>query len=200
MSFFGSIPAPAPEPSHRRPRPFWERSEVVIPGSVPADLVLVRTDRAAVAVGSVRAYPNGFQFTVHTRLRTEDETNGPFMGDPFERHWRGRAAPDDGLRLGILYADGRRAATTGGPAPHAREPGDLILQQGGGGGSSLSYETDFWVHPLPPDGPVTLVVSWLARGITEARADVDGAAIRQAARRAITLWPEEPEPESGETI
>ena len=120
MSFFDSIPAPPPEPPHRLPRPFWQRSEVVIPGSVPADLVLVRTDQAAVAVGSVRAYPNGFQFTVYTRLRTEDETRGPFMGDPFERHRPGRAGSDDVLRLGILYADGRRAATTSGPPTHAR--------------------------------------------------------------------------------
>jgi hypothetical protein len=44
---------------------------------------------------------------------------------------------------------------------------------------------------------VTLVASWLAQGITEARAELDGTAIREAAQRAITLWPEEPGQESG---
>ncbi len=53
-----------------------------------------------------------------------------------------------------------------------------------------------WAHPLPPDGPVTLVVSWPAQGIEEARAELDGAAIRAAAQRAVTLWPEGPAPES----
>jgi hypothetical protein len=41
------------------------------------------------------------------------------------------------------------------------------------------------------------VVSWLEQGIAEARAELDGAAIRAAARRAVTLWPEEPAAESG---
>jgi hypothetical protein len=34
--------------------------------------------------------------------------------DPFDRHdQRGRQPPGDALRLGVLYADGRRGATTG---------------------------------------------------------------------------------------
>jgi hypothetical protein len=99
----------------------------------------------------------------------------------------------------FCYADGRRAATTG---VHYRPPDDdddgrLVLQQGGGGGSSRSQDWDFWVHPLPPDGPVTLVGSWVEHGIAESRAELDGAAIRAAAGRAVTLWPEEPESEPG---
>ena len=77
MSFFDSIPQPPapPEPVRRR-RPVWMRSDVVIPGSVPAEVVLAHTGQVAVAIGSVRAYPNGFEFTLHTRLRGEDES-GP---------------------------------------------------------------------------------------------------------------------------
>jgi hypothetical protein len=173
------------------------RSDAVIPASVPAEGVLIRTEQVAVAVGSVRAYPNGFEFTVHIRLRRESESGWPGHSDPFERHRprRGTQWSDDQLRLGILYPDGRRAATTG---VHYRPPDDdddgrLVLQQGGGGGSSRSQDWDFWVHPLPPDGPVTLVGSWGERGIAESRAELDGAAIRAAAARAMTLWPEEPE-------
>ena len=202
MSFFESIPQPPPppEPAQRR-RPAWMRSDVVIPGSVPAEVVLVRTERVAVAVGSIRAYPNGFEFTVHIRLRGEDETSWPGHSDPFGRHRprRGTREDDDQLRLGILFADGRRAATTG---EHYRpsdddDDGRLVLQQGGGGGSSRSCDWDFWVHPLPPGGPVILVASWPEHGIAESRAELDGAAVREAAQRAVTLWPEEPESEGG---
>jgi hypothetical protein len=68
-------------------------------------------------------------------------------------------------------------ATTG---EHYRPPDDdddgrLVLQQGGGGGNSFSCDWDFGVHPLPPDGPVTLVASWLEHGIAESRAELDGA-------------------------
>jgi hypothetical protein len=99
------------------------RSDAVIPASVPAEVVLIRAEQVAVAAGSVRAYPNGFEFTVHIRLRREDESSWPGHSDPFERHRprRGTQWNDDQLRLGVLYADGRRAATTG---PLGRPPDD----------------------------------------------------------------------------
>jgi len=197
MSFFESIPQPPPSEPVRQRRPAWMRSDAVIPAPVPAAVVLIRTEQVAVAVGSVRAYPNGFEFTVHIRLRGEAESSWQGHSDPFERHRprRGAQWSDDQLRLGILYADGRRAATTGVyyRPPDDDDNGRLVLQQGGGGGSSCSQDWDFWVHPLPPGGPVTLVGSWVEHGIAESRAEVDGAAIGAAAGRAVTLWPEEPE-------
>jgi hypothetical protein len=74
-----------------------------------------------------------------------------------------------------------------------------VLNQQGGGGSAYAWDQNFWIHPLPPDGPVTLVASWLEHGVTEKRADLDGTAIRAAAARAVSLWPDEPETETGET-
>lgn len=100
--------------------------------------------------------------------------------------------------MGILYADGRRAATgVHNWPPNDNEDERLILQQGGGGGNSCSQDWDFWIHPLPPDRPVILVASWRKHGIAESRAELDGAAIRAAAGRAVTLWPDEPELERG---
>jgi hypothetical protein len=169
------------------------RPDEVIPGSVPAELLLIRTEQAAVAVGSVRAYPNGFEFTLLTRLRTEDET-GPCLGDPLERHARDARERGEVLRLGIMYADGRRTSTTGGHwRPDEDDPEQLMLQQGGGGGSARHWDGNFWVYPLPPEGPVTFVASWLKYGVGETRAQLDGAAILEAAQRATVLWPQEPE-------
>jgi len=191
MSFFESLPSPPPGPPIRQPRPAWARPDAVIPGSVPGEFILVRTEEAAIGVGSVRAYPNGFEFTVHIRLRREDESGG-LIPDPFGQHRYGREVPTEGLRLGIMYADGRRAATTGPGLPQA-DPGRIVLQQDGGGGDNLSYDQDFWVHPLPPPGSVTLVVSWLEHGIAEVRAELDGTAIGEAAQRSVTLWPDDPD-------
>jgi hypothetical protein len=200
MSFFESIPQPPPPEPVRRRRPVWMRSDAVIPGLVPAELVLVRTGQVAVAIGGVRAYPNGFEFTVHARLRREDEP-GPRVGSFFGRHGRGMRAANEGLRLGVMYADGRRAAahTPGGhPRLDDADAGRLVLFENGGGGSDRTWDGNFWVHPLPPDGPVTFVVSWGDRGVAETRAELDGAAIGEAARRAVMLWPEEPESEPGD--
>ena len=198
MSFFESIPRqPPPEPV-RQCRPAWTRPDAVIPGSLPAEVVLIRTEQVAVAAGSVRAYPNGFEFTLHGRLRREDETTG-LGGDPFGRHRRGARASDDMLRLGVMYADGRKTATTAAHPLFDDDADRLVLLQNGGGGGNLSWDWDFWTYPLPPDGPVTLVASWLEHGIAEARAELDGTAIREAARRAVILWSEEPESEPGGT-
>ena len=192
MSFFESFAVPDSAPPSRLPRPAWARPDAVIPGSVPAELILARADEAVIAVGSVRAYPNGFEFTAHVRLRRAPET-GALLADPFELQRPGRNVPAGALRLGVMYADGRRAATTGGPVLPAGDPDRLILQPDGGGGDDLGYDQDFWVHPLPPPGPVALVVSWSEQGIAETRADLDGAAIGQAAQRAVILWPDEPD-------
>ena len=176
------------------------RSDAVIPGSVPAEVMLIRTEQVAVAIGSVRGYPNGFEFTVHTRLRHEDET-GPGAADPLEQHgrWRGRREPGDVLRLGVMYADGRRTSTTAGHPffDDDADAGRLVLLQGGGGGDARRWDGDFWVHPLPPEGPVTFVASWPKHGVAETGVELDGAAIRAAAQRAVTLWPEEPELDAG---
>jgi hypothetical protein len=199
MSFFDSIPQPPPPPDQpRRPRPAWMQPDEVIPGSVPGELILIRTGQVAVAIGSIRAYPNGFEFTAHVRTRGADEDE-PVWHDPFDRHGRrGRHPPDDVLRLGLLYADGRRAATTSHWWPgEDADPGQLVLQQGGSGGNARRWDGEFWVHPLPPEGPVTFVASWPEYGAAETRAELDGSAIREAAARAVILWPEEPESEPG---
>jgi hypothetical protein len=173
------------------------RPDTVIPGSVPGEPVLIRAEQVAVAIGSIRSYPNGFEFTVHTRLRHVDQAVHP-SADPFDWHRQGHGAqtPDDALRLGIMYADGRRTATTSGHRLCTdTDDGELILQQNGGGGNERTWDQDFWVHPLPPESPVTLVASWLAYGVAETQAELDGKAIRAAAERAVILWPDEPDVE-----
>jgi len=197
MSFFNSVPQPPlpPEPVPQ-PRPAWMQPDAVIPESVPGELLLIRTEEVAVSIGSICAYPNGFEFTAHVRRRGKDE-NAPGWNDPFDRFGRlGGETSGHVLQLGLLYADGRRGATTGG---HWRpdDPEHLVLQPGGSGGSPRRWDGKFWVHPLPPDGPVTFVAAWRQYGAAEARAELNGAAIRAAAARAVILWPEEPQISAG---
>ena len=190
MSFFSEIPQPpGPEPVPQ-PRPAWAQPEHVIPGSVPGELLLVRTEDVAVAIGSIRAYPSGFEFTalVRTRGKATSGERGPGLNNPFGGPFRRRSDPGDVLQLGVLYADGRRGATGGGFGAE----GGLHLMPGSSGGNDRRYDSNFWVHPLPPDGPVTFVAAWPEHGVAETRAELDAAAIHAAVARAVTLWPEEP--------
>src|SRR6185437_7289344 len=178
------------------PRPAWVQPDEVIPASVPGELMLIRTEQVAVAVSGIRAYPNGFAFTAHVRMRGQDDNESVWRG-PFNRRGRGgRQESGAGpLQLGLMYADGRRGAFTGRNwrPDEGAEPGRLVLQSGSGGGSRNRWDGNFFVHPLPPDGPVTFVASWPEHAVSETQAELDGTAIRAAAARAVILWPEEPE-------
>jgi hypothetical protein len=104
--------------------------------------------------------------------------------------------PGEVLRLGLVYADGRRAAATSagrlGDDDDA-DPGRLVMLELGSSGSHRRWDGGFWVCPLPPEGPVTFIASWPRYGVAETRVELEGAAIREAAGRAVTLWSEEPE-------
>ena len=69
------------------------RQDAMIPGWSPAGLLLIRTDDVAVAVGGVRGYPNGFEFTVHVRLRQQGIRVGHGSVRPGSRTRAPHAAP-----------------------------------------------------------------------------------------------------------
>ena len=197
MSFFESTPERPPPGFEGPENPAWMRPDGVIPGAAPAGLFLIRTNEVAVAVGDVTAYPNGFEFTVHARLHHEQLVWGKSpldsLADP-----RTKQEPEQALRVGVLYADGRRARTSSyRPIPADQGDGEhLVLLETGTGGAERQWDGSFWVHPLPPGGPVTFVASWLLYEVAETRAELDSSVIHEAAGRAVILWPEEPSPAS----
>jgi hypothetical protein len=71
------------------------------------------------------------------------------------------------------------------------EGGD-IGSEGGGLGRGASWDLELTIQPLPPAGPLAFICAWPGRGIATSRVEVDGAAIREAADTAVTLWPNDP--------
>ena len=184
-----------PFPPGWQGNPAWLRPDGIIPAVSPASLALIRTDQVAVAVSGLRAYPNGFEFTVHARVRHEDLPWGMSPTDPIADS-RTRQAPEKALRLGILYADSRRASNISRHSQTADEASGehLTFLEVGRGGTGRQWNGDFWVHPLPPPGLVTFVASWLLYGVAETRAELDSSVFHEAAGRAVTLWPGETPP------
>jgi hypothetical protein len=175
MSFFEQDPPPVPdEPEPRQPE--WAAPpENVAGATVPFDLVLANTGAVAVVVGGMTAYPNGITFTVRV-LRRE-----PGPDDLFLRlHHPGPG----GLRLGVELADGSRVLAERGGDPGE---GPMLTSRGGGGGG-LAYEIEYWLWPLPPDGPLRFACAWPDEGVEETTAELE-APIREAAGRAVELWP-----------
>ncbi len=129
--------------------------------------------------------PSSQQFTVHARVHHGQLPWGTSPLDP-SADPRTDWDPDLALRLGVLYADGRRART-GTFRPRPVDDGDddqyLVLRETGTGGTERQWDGRFWVHPLPPDGPVTFVASWLLHEVAETRADLDSSVIHEAVQR-----------------
>ncbi|MFI6070741.1 hypothetical protein ACIA5C_04010 [Actinoplanes sp. NPDC051343] len=194
MGFFDDrpLPPPPPEPPRRR-RPVWDRPEAAVGGVAPGEFLVARSDEAAVAVSGFRAFPNGFEMTLTVLLRRDDQwRHGRVFQQLHEGPEPGAPLPDEFLRFGVLFADGTSATNLGGRhiAPDASVAPPMLMQRGGGGGGRR-FDLGYWVWPLPPPGPMTLVVEWPARGITESRAEVDTQPILEAASRAIQVFDED---------
>jgi hypothetical protein len=188
---------PVPErvpPRPPRVLPEWIKPEAELPGVVPSMLMLARNDDIAVAVGELRAYRHGFEFTLTTVLRLmESHADNPWLLD-----WRNLPAdvaevPDEFFRVGLAYADGVVITNLDRNFwAWDERPTRPYMQPGSGGGGSRRFDMTYWVWPLPPPGPLTFVCQWPARNIPESQAQIDARLILNASSQAIDVWPGQP--------
>jgi hypothetical protein len=161
-----------------------------LPVALPQNLLLARTDDVAVALIRLQVYTTGVAFELAVRMRPSARPRFPHSLD--ELVWRHGPAGSRFL-LGVEFADGRRASSLPGV-----DGGDVVFHPGGGSGGEVAVEQSWWLSPLPPEGPLRVVVRCAELGIPEASVVLDGTAIRRAADDVMTLWPWERSPEYGD--
>ena len=198
MGFFEPPPTP-PERKPPPPAPPWTQPpEEELGVSVPIRFVLARTPTIALAITGVAAYSTGFELTMRVRSRTDQLPISSLM----MRLERGAALPDDLLRFGVQYADGRKGTSIDlgrnlaawkeawleGREP-VRPAGPIVMQRGGSGGGGRSYDWRWWIWPLPPPGALTLACEWPSNGITLTTHDLDAQPLLDAASRVERFWP-----------
>ena len=179
------------------PQPRWggpPDDEVGV--AVGARMVLASQPRLFIAVTDCVAYSNGFTFGL--AVRSKDEIPPEKMG--FGAH---REHGDDaGFQVTIRFSDGRDSRGDG-PGPNravmdyyrewseGKDPpepvGPVIGQQGGGGGGHR-WDFDYFIWPLPPDGPVAITCRWPGRGLQTASKELNGTAIRAAGLKSKSVW------------
>lgn len=171
--------------------------EEAIGAPVAATLLVAKTDRAAVGVTDLLAFPTGFSVRVGAFARRSggaelrpEEVGG--WGMRRSRKIDEEALPDELLRFGVRFADGGKATSLGADARRAprRPPGPVMMPRAGGG-SDQRWEQDFWVWPLSPPGPLAFVCEWPAYGIALSRVEIEADLLRAAAADALAIWPEE---------
>lgn len=154
-----------------------------MPETVAVNAILTQGEQAVVAVPHVEVYPNGL--VVNVAITTNPH-------EPMDLHQLRRQYGPFPVRLGVRFADGREAGRRRmeGPLAASRGPEGLptapvIFSRGGGGGSN-GWRYGFWVYPLPPEGPLEVIVG--LPGGEELHVVLDGAAIQAAAERARVVW------------
>ena len=188
-------PPPRPPDFDARMRRFHRRvapPEDELGVAVPVQHVLAATEASVVGLTYCVAYSTGFQLGVGIRHRREPARPAGVPHEP----------PEMMLVVGVRFADGRESYREGrGPTPEMRSyleavaagqeppepPGPTIGPMSGGGGGRR-WDQQYWVYPLPPDGPVTITCRWPAGGIPEGQVEIDGAAIRRAGEQSERLW------------
>ena len=170
---------------------------------MPLRLVLARTDHVAVALVGATAYSTGVTLTVAVRSRRSgtsedvddlfDDPYGMRFGHLLRHTLQGGELPPELLRFGVQFSDGRKATSLGEALPGVDEeaPSGAVLTQGGGSGGGGDWESDFWLWPVPPPGPVTFAVEWPAREIELTKQQVDASVFIKASEESEALWPAE---------
>lgn len=197
--FFEPPPSPWPEQAEPvNPPPWTGRPQGPPLGVAVSELLLARSEQAAVYVDYVDAYSEGFELAIRAstsvayhELGREGDDSGP---DVFGRHWplvgeRRDVLPPQLLRIGVQFADGRAATNIGGHDRPVGGPTMWPLSGGGGGGGEESrFRQGYWISPLPPPGPVGLLCEWPAVEIPVVRQEIDAQLIRDAAEKARAMF------------
>lgn len=117
----------------------------------------------------------------------------PIEGAKRLRDAEGEEPPPDLFRLEVHFADGKMATTLDlhrNVRPRPDEPPGPILLPGSGMAGATRSEQEYWVWPLPPEGPLTFVCAWPANGIDRSEAQIDAGLILHAAARATHISPQ----------
>lgn len=197
MGFFDNVELVQPTKyADLPPQPPWVGpGDNVLGGLTSIDGVIAQNEEVLIAARHFIAYPEGVAFTLEILSReARNITMRPIRIDPFEP--QGNETGDSVLRLGVEYADGRRATSLD-PFPKwkvggkRKPPPDAVeLREGGARGNGRSWSFDWWLWPLPPAGPLALVVQWPARGVPESRLEIDASPLISASKSALVLWPD----------
>ena len=186
MSFF-VMPAWEPPSGYRIPA--WLRPpETMVPGIVPVELVVARTDTQAVLVTGLRAYPTRLEFAVTGRPRPD--RSGPPDHDPVRD--RRHRFPYRNFWLELRFADGRTVSTDPRRWPRTFEteqPDPPVLYYHGACGSERGWRSPHWLWGLPPPGPLAFTCQWPAGQKPATGAEIDARLVLEAADRATTVWP-----------
>jgi hypothetical protein len=167
---------------HRSPQSGPPQDEVGV--LALSSFLLARTAEVVVAVRGITAYSDGLQLSVVVMFA--DEQKSEDLAYSMNDYSRGPGR----FRFGCVYADGRSATSGTRDAPAVEASGDdlSVLMLLRSTSTALLWNGEYWLHPLPPQGPLVLGCRWPDRGIPETLVEIDPAPLLSAAASSAPVW------------
>jgi hypothetical protein len=153
----------------------------IMPVTVPGDTTLLRKPELVISAGAVRAWPQGFEFTLSMLTNIDLPDAVPAESIALYPKERGSHS-----WLSVRYADGReRSADLNANTPFDQPEGPHLTCL-----YAESSDTDgwdhsrWWVTPLPPPGLVQITIHVGGYSDVTGSGYLDGQAIAEAGTRA----------------
>jgi hypothetical protein len=203
--FFEPVPAGEdPAPPRQLEFPPWEGPSGLEAGVVLAvGQTVARTAKVVVFMSAIRVFSSGCTLEMEVVSRPAAWPEDDLWDMQLAMHrsfrgFRGSRLPDVLLRLGVRFADGRKASTLENRRPIRGDgvpDGPRLSWWPGGsgprGGGNLGFSRfGLWLWPLPPAASFEFAVEWPSAGIELTIIELDGAAIVAAADRPQYYWPD----------
>jgi hypothetical protein len=163
---------------------FAAPDEYIVPAILPWSRLLGRSERTIIALRSIDVWPEAItlRISVYALGNLVEGGRGSLVD-------HSRFPDHNALLIGVLFADGSRAGSDTIFMPSPTRPDVPVLRADTGGGSQFHFRHKVFVWPLPSEGPMNVIVQWLDRGIAETFTELDGSAVRAAAKDAREIWP-----------
>lgn len=191
MGFFPTEPPdPRPDDADEDWLAYARFEGHTVPGAVPEPIVVAATPEVSV-IATLTVSEDALGVTWHVINRRippgaardqlalrETARTGPL--------------PDEFLRLGVAYDDGRTATNLpwdDEDDDDTTDPERPVWRLRGGSGTPTVASTTIEVVPGPGPGPVTLVCEWPALGVPESRATVPADVVDRARLLSISVEP-----------
>jgi hypothetical protein len=150
--------------------PAWE-----IPGPVPAERIVTRSDDIVVTVGPVRVYSTGAVLAFHVRFRPGWDHDADALQAELLRQFKLERSPGaDRLVLVLRSADGSLRTNV------ERAGADAYLDVLHGRGRDSEWSLTCWIWPAPADD-VAVSVAWPRWRVPEGETTLTGEELRAAA-------------------
>ncbi|MGO4593604.1 hypothetical protein AB4Z18_07255 [Leifsonia sp. 2TAF2] len=193
MSFFPpDPPEDDTESGEHVAAPWWKPSDDELAAIFPIGETIASNDTVALILSMARVYSNGVEFLIDRRIRRAGRSRQEWQGLQFRMHDHFGGWDPKRLRYGVVLGDGQQLIADIGPGMFGVTPEkhSLTRSGGGGGGGEDTYRFDdgMWLWPLPPEGPLEVVVQWPAFDIPESHVVLDSAPLLQLASQARPVW------------